>query len=31
VVRTKTDKGWDGLRDSLAKKPPAKKGQFNLV
>ena len=21
VVRTKTDKGWDGLRDSLARKP----------
>jgi 7,8-dihydroneopterin 2',3'-cyclic phosphate phosphodiesterase len=26
VVRTKTDKGWDGLRDSLSKQPTGRKG-----
>jgi len=26
IVRTKTDKGWDGLRDALAKKFPGQEG-----
>ena len=29
VVRTKTDKGWDGLRDSLSKKAPEMTGHFS--
>jgi 7,8-dihydroneopterin 2',3'-cyclic phosphate phosphodiesterase len=31
VVRTKTDKGWDGLRDALSKLPSGKRGYFNPV
>jgi 7,8-dihydroneopterin 2',3'-cyclic phosphate phosphodiesterase len=31
VVRTKTDKGWEGLRDALPKKLLGKQGYFNRV